>query len=100
MKLRYTRIALQHIRSIHAYVAERDPAAARRVAERIHVASERLADFPQMGRRGSERGTREWVVRGLPYVIVYQILEGGDELLVLSVMHGARKRMSPGAPRS
>lgn len=48
-----------------------------------------LCHFPQMGRGGREPGTREWVVRGLPYVIVYT--HGEAALDVLGVFHCARK---------
>jgi toxin ParE1/3/4 len=45
-----------------------------------------------MGRRGRARGTHEWVVRGLPYIVVYRIDEALDELKILAVFHGAQDR--------
>jgi len=63
------------------------------VAARIRLAVERLAEFPRMGRAGRVAGTHEWVVRGLPYIIVYEIgTIDPDELLILGIFHGARDR--------
>jgi len=48
-----------------------------------------------MGRAGRAAGTHEWVVRGLPYVIVYEISTADPhELLILGVFHAAQDRES------
>ncbi len=44
-----------------------------------------------MGRPGLVKGTRELVEH--PYIIVYQVNDDRGEIVVLSVMHGARKRV-------
>jgi addiction module RelE/StbE family toxin len=73
VRLRYTSTAHTHLSRIHDYINERNPAAATRVVARIRTAAERLLEQPGMGRTGAISGTREWVVRGLPYIIVYQL---------------------------
>ena len=46
-----------------------------------------------MGHTGRVAGTYEWVVRGLPYIIVYQTgARDPDEVLILGVFHGAQDR--------
>jgi len=46
-----------------------------------------------MGHAGRVADTHEWVVRGLPYIIVYQIGPAdSDEVLILGVFHGAQDR--------
>jgi len=45
-----------------------------------------------MGHAGRARGTYEWVVRGLPYIIVYRVDDVLDELTVIAVVHGAQDR--------
>jgi toxin ParE1/3/4 len=93
VRLRYTAQARQHIASIYSYIRDRNPTAARQVVARIRLAAERLPEFPSMGRAGRVAGTHEWVVRGLPYIIVYQIgAAESDEVLILGVFHGARDR--------
>jgi toxin ParE1/3/4 len=92
MKVRYTIDALLHIAAIHAYVNERNPVAAARIVARIRTAAERLGERPYIGHEGAAAGTREWVVTGLPYVIVHEPNETADELVILGVYHGAQLR--------
>lgn len=66
--------------------------AAKGVIARILDAIERLGEFPGLGHAGKVPGTREWVVRGLPYIIVYEIDLKLPLLTVLAVFHGARDR--------
>jgi toxin ParE1/3/4 len=76
---------------IHAWIARDRPAAARSVIERILAALDLLQRHPYAGRRGRVRGTYEWVVTGLPYIIVFEIDSRRDELKVTGVFHGARR---------
>jgi toxin ParE1/3/4 len=93
MRLRFSTAARLQVLEIHNHIAEHHPRAAVAVVERIRSAVELLQAFPRLGREGREAGTREWVVRGLPYVIVYEIDFTDDgELMVLAVFHGARDR--------
>ena len=92
MKVRYTIDALLHIAAIHTYINERNPVAATRVIGRIHSATELLGESPHIGHAGTEAGTREWVVVGLPYVIVHEMKSPQDEVVVLGIYHGARLR--------
>jgi toxin ParE1/3/4 len=93
MRLRYTAEAREHIAAFYSYIGDRSPAAATQVAARIRLAAERLTEFPRIGRAGRVHGTYEWVVRGLPYIIVYQIgATDPDEVLILGVFHAAQDR--------
>jgi plasmid stabilization system protein ParE len=61
----------------------------------MRLALDMLCSFPDAGHTGRVPGTLEWVVRGLPYIIVYEILlERPNELIVLGVFHGAQERES------
>jgi len=93
MRLRFSSEARAQLLQIHSHIAEHNPRAATAVIQRIRAATELLRDFPRLGREGRVAGTREWVVRGLPYIMVYEIgTSGPDELMVLAVFHGARSR--------
>ena len=48
-----------------------------------------LAVYPSLGRVGRVRGTRELVVSGTPFVVVYRVRL--DIVQVLRVLHHARK---------
>jgi toxin ParE1/3/4 len=81
------------IERIYDWIAQDSPHNARSVVDRIYDAIENnLAFSPYIGHRGRAPGTYEWVVRGLPYIIIYHIDNELDELTVIAVIHGARKR--------
>lgn len=85
--------AYDDLAGIVQWIAADSPQNARSVAERILTALEsRLALFPSLGRRGQVDGTREWIVAGLPYVIVYQVDDARDAIVVLGIFHGAQQR--------
>ena len=92
LEVRWSRRARLQVSSIQEYLGERSPAAAKRVGTALRAASRLLKDLPNAGRTGSLKGTREWVVRGLPYIIVYEVVEERGELRILGVFHQAQKR--------
>jgi addiction module RelE/StbE family toxin len=78
---------------IHAWIAKDNPATARSVAERILAAIEsKIPAFPYIGRAGKVEGTREWIVRGLPYIVVYRIEDAQETVTILAIFHGAQNR--------
>jgi toxin ParE1/3/4 len=62
------------------------------VVGRIRAAVDRLQTLPHRGRTGKAPGTLEWVVKGLPYIIVYEIRDDENEIMILNVFHGAQDR--------
>ena len=92
MKLRFTIEALTHIADIHLFIEGRSPVAATHIVARIFAAVDRLAEFPNIGHVGAVPGTYEWIVQGLPYIIVHEIDEKKDEIVVLGIFHGAQDR--------
>jgi toxin ParE1/3/4 len=98
VRLRYTPRACRHLDAIAEYIAERNPNASRRVGARIRETIDLLAAFPYMGHVGELPGTREMVVPGLPYIVVYRIeVSDPDTLVILGIYHGAQMR--PGQRR-
>ncbi|MBI4967780.1 MAG: type II toxin-antitoxin system RelE/ParE family toxin [Rhodospirillales bacterium] len=88
----WTHRALRDLGSIHDYITLENPIAARNVALTILQATEQLTFFPARGRLGLKEGTRELVIPGWPWIVVYKV----DESLVrvLAVLHGAQERKS------
>ena len=85
--------AFADLERIYAWIARDSPRNALSVIQRIDTAiEEKLAFFPFMGRPGRVPGTREWVVHGLPYLIIYRVDEERDELTVVAIFHGAQDR--------
>ncbi len=88
----WSRDALDELIDIATYIARDNPAAARRVAERLRQEGRSLGNAP-LGRPGRIPGTYEKVVRRLPYIIAYVLGEspdGSEEVVILRVIHGAR----------
>jgi len=95
MKLRYTERAIADLEAIEAYIAQHNPRASVAVGERIRGAIELLADFPGLGR------ARDAEVRVLPlvtnpYVVYYSVDASADEVAILHVRHGRRRRPKAG----
>jgi addiction module RelE/StbE family toxin len=93
MTLRYTRRAHRHLEAIARYISERNPDAAVQVGARIRESIELLEIFSNIGRDGDLFGTRELIVPGLPYVVVYRAArENETAVTILGVYHGAQLR--------
>lgn len=89
MKTSWTPRALSHLRAAYEYIAEDSSAAAEALLERIFSGVEMLARYPQLGHDGRIDGTRELILAGTPFVIVYQV--GPEQIDVLAVFHSARR---------
>ncbi|HEY7330459.1 MAG TPA: type II toxin-antitoxin system RelE/ParE family toxin [Gemmataceae bacterium] len=90
MSVEWLNAATRSLRQVHARIAADNPEAARKVVKRIQQAVERLADFPESGRLGQVAGTRELVVPGLPYLVVYRV--GKESVEILRVFHTSQDR--------
>ena len=90
MKLRYTRLAHDDLATLFAFIAKDDALAARKVSRAIRAGIGRLIQFPSYGRVGDVEGTRQFVVAGVPFIIVYEIEE--EMITILRIYHAAQDR--------
>ncbi len=92
MNIRFLRAAERQLRSIVTYIAREDRRAAEALVKRVDAHFELMAatGFTDIGKRGRLRGTRQ-IVEG-KYILVYRHDTVGDEIVVLSITHGARRR--------
>jgi len=89
MPIVWTSPANVQLADLHQYISESsEPAADHQVAILLN-ATDNLSDFPEMGRLGRRRGTRELIVNGTPYIVVYRIRN--STVRILAVVHGARR---------
>lgn len=72
-----------------AYIGERDPGAAIVMGDAVEAAVAYLAAHPFIGRLGRVPGTREWVVSGTPFVMVYRVET--EAVVILRLLHGAQQ---------
>jgi len=87
MKVLWTGAGRADVDAIWTYVAQDNVEAADVLAQAFHASSTLLEKFPKLGRAGRIRGTRELIVTGTPYLLIYRIV---DRVEVLHVLHGAR----------
>ena len=93
MDLQFTEQALDDLVRLREFIAEKNPAAAKRVSEQLIESIDRLRDQPELG-HGVESlpGVREWIARN--YVVHYILLK--DNLIVLQIWHGREDRSHVG----
>jgi len=70
------------------FIAADSPDAADRIIARFHATLLTLSEQPKLGRRGRTGKTREFVVAGTPYLLIYEVTQ--DAIEVRRVIHGAR----------
>src|SRR5437764_14028347 len=76
-----------------AYIRERNPRAAQGQRKRISRAVARLREMPGLGGRpGRMEGTRELVVTGTPFILIFE--ESGGRIEITHVLHG-RQQWAP-----
>jgi addiction module RelE/StbE family toxin len=89
MTIHWTARARRQFLAILDHLLAENPAAAEGVYDAITTAVARLAEFPEMGRRGRLGGTRELVIPSQPYLVAYRIQRRAIQ--ILAVLHGAQK---------
>ena len=81
-------LALQDMQQCAEFIAQDDLETAKQVVDLIWQAGQSLRSLPDRGRPGRVPGTRELVLRGLPYFLVYRVK--GKIIQILRVIHTAR----------
>jgi addiction module RelE/StbE family toxin len=86
---RWLRRALLDLEDAYSYVAADNPAAAQRLVDQIEEGARQLSRHPRIGRAGRVPGTRELVIAGTPFLVIYRL--EADRTVILTVLHGARR---------
>jgi toxin ParE1/3/4 len=86
MKLRWTPRAVADLEEISDYLAAASPQAWKHLLLRVERLTETILDFPLMGKAGLVPGTREFVLSGTPYILVFQLKD--DSVVIVSVRDG------------
>ncbi len=88
MAIVWTTSARRDVNAIWDFIEARNPDAAELVSSEILRVVEGLLEFPKRGKPGRVKETRELVISGLPYVVVY--LLANENVVILRVLHGAQ----------
>ncbi|ESQ90487.1 type II toxin-antitoxin system RelE/ParE family toxin [Asticcacaulis benevestitus] len=89
MKLEWTGFALADRDAIFDFIEVDSPRSAVFVDDAVKEQVQQVLLFPESGRPGRVIGTRELVVRNLPYVIAYRVSDG--VVRILRVLHTAQQ---------
>ncbi len=88
MRLRWTAEAASDLENIAEYLFDRTPEHAPEIVRILFNTPSLLKTFPNRGRPGRKRGTRELIVRSLPYVIIYRAVR--NTVYIVRILHGAQ----------
>jgi len=92
VQLQWTEPATQDLDKIEEYISrENSPAVAIDIVLGVIETVEMiLPAHPRAGRMGRVTGTRELVVEGAPFIVIYRRF-GADQLHILRVLHDAQQ---------
>lgn len=94
MRLTWTELADKDLDVAEEYIAEDSGSpliAIDVILKIIETVDMVLPEHPQAGRNGVVKGTRELVIEGVPYIVIYRLIERLDQLQILRVMHDAQE---------
>ena len=90
MTLLWSPESIHDLLALRAYIAEHDPASAKRVALHIlHTVEHLLSENPKLGAPGRVAGTLELVIPKTPSVIPYRLRRSTIE--IVRVYHSSRR---------
>jgi toxin ParE1/3/4 len=92
MTLIWSPESIHDLLALRAYIAEHDPASAKRVA--LHILScveHLLSENPKLGHAGRVPGTRELVIAKTPYIVPYRLRLRGSTIEIVRVYHSSRR---------
>jgi toxin ParE1/3/4 len=82
--LRLSALALRRLEDISGF-HDAGPRVVDDILEKLVV----LEPYPEIGRRGRRHGTRELVIAGTPFIVVYRL--GRSSLNGVTIIHGAQR---------
>lgn len=88
MNIEWSVLALEDRDQIFDFIASENPLAAVSVDVEIEEQVSQLVLFPESGRMGRVKDTRELIINRTPYIAAYQIRE--DQVTILRILHCAQ----------
>ena len=90
MRIEWSEQAVSDLKGISEHI-ERDRSlqTANRIARTIYDSIQTLRRVPYRGRYGRLEDTRELVVPGLPWIVVYRVSD--PRVVILNIVHGAQR---------
>lgn len=89
MKITWLHGAVADLNALFEYIGMENPPAAFAMVELIERRVGQLADHPLLGKAGRVATTRELVIAGTPFIVVYRIQ--ANQVDILAVIHSAMR---------
>ncbi len=80
---------MELVRIVEFYTLEASPLVAHNALDTIERAAASIQKNPLQYREGIRKGTREYVVRRFPYIVVYRVRS--NRIQILRVLHQAMR---------
>ncbi|MEC8443864.1 MAG: type II toxin-antitoxin system RelE/ParE family toxin [Pseudomonadota bacterium] len=93
MQLKWTDLAANDLETIEAYITKDNSSAVAMdvVISILNVTEQVLVTYPRAGRPGRVRNTRELVIDGQPYIVIYRENRERLSVEILRVLHEAQQ---------
>lgn len=93
MQLKWTDLADSDLEKIEVHITEENsPSVAidvvMNIIDSVHLI---LPEYPRAGRQGRVKNTRELVIDGLPFIVIYREHIAANSLEILRVLHDAQQ---------
>ena len=92
MRVSYSPQALQQLYRVVAHIRAESPQGADRFGRRLDEIAQLFAEHPRAGRLANRPRVHVFPLSPFPYLLYYQILPERDEVRIIRVRHGARRR--------
>jgi toxin ParE1/3/4 len=89
LKIYWLEKALIDMEGAYDFIASDNPPAAENEMNKVLETVKRLSDNPAIGKAGRVAKTRELVVAGTPYIVIYRAK--GNRMEILRIFHSARQ---------
>ncbi len=93
MQLKWTDLANDDLDQVEAYIARENSivVAIDVVLTIIDTTEMMLSNHPEAGRLGRVKNTRELVINGVPFIVIYRELKTLQRIEILRVLHDAQR---------
>lgn len=93
MQLKWTDLANDDLDQVEAYIAQENSivVAIDIVLKIIDTTELMLSNHPAAGRSGRVKNTRELVINGVPFIVIYRELKTLQRIEILRVLHDAQQ---------
>lgn len=89
LNIKWTRQALDDLESAREFIVTEYPQSLKSTIENIQLSIDQIKIFPEIGKIGRVKGTRELIFSQMPFILAYRQKKSSIE--IISILHQSRK---------